>query len=65
VFGSVARGEPAPDSDLDLLVDMGDGAGLFKQAALQGALEDLPGLPGASDGHHGAETRLPRRPPAD
>jgi uncharacterized protein len=45
VFGSVARGEAESGSDLDLLVDMGDGASLLKLAALQGALEDLLGCP--------------------
>jgi predicted nucleotidyltransferase len=43
VFGSVARGEPAPGSDLDLLVDMPDGPSLFEQAALQHDLEKLLG----------------------
>ena len=35
VFGSVARGESGPDSDVDLLVDFFPGASLFTQAALQ------------------------------
>ncbi|CAA7626923.1 nucleotidyltransferase family protein [Magnetospirillum sp. UT-4] len=29
VFGSVARGEDGPDSDIDLLVDMGDDGSLM------------------------------------
>jgi predicted nucleotidyltransferase len=41
VFGSVARGDAGPDSDLDILIDMGDRRGLFAQAALQNELEDL------------------------
>jgi uncharacterized protein len=41
----VARGEARPDSDLDLLVDFGEPASTFEQAALQGALEDLLGCP--------------------
>ncbi|MGN6872041.1 MAG: nucleotidyltransferase family protein [Solirubrobacteraceae bacterium] len=45
VFGSVARGDAGPDSDLDLLVEMEDGRSLFDQAALQGDLEDLLGCP--------------------
>ena len=45
VFGSVARGDAGPGSDLDVLVDMGDGPSLFEQAALQGDLEDLLGCP--------------------
>ena len=45
VFGSVARGDAGPSSDLDVLVDMGDRQSLFAQAALQGDLEDLLGCP--------------------
>jgi predicted nucleotidyltransferase len=45
VFGSVARGDSRPGSDLDVLVDMGDGPSLFKQAALQRELEELLGCP--------------------
>jgi len=43
VFGSVARGDAGPASDVDLLVDMGDRTSLLKQAALQGDLEELLG----------------------
>lgn len=43
VFGSVARGDAQPDSDLDLLVDMDAQRGLLEQAALQGDLEELLG----------------------
>ena len=45
VFGSVARGETRPDSDLDILVDLGEHSTLLKQTALQGDLEDLLGCP--------------------
>jgi uncharacterized protein len=45
VFGSVARGDAGPGSDLDVLVEMGEGRGLLEQAALQGDLEDLLGCP--------------------
>lgn len=41
VFGSVARGDARPDSDLDLLVDFAEPVSTVKQAALQNALEDL------------------------
>jgi predicted nucleotidyltransferase len=34
IFGSVARGEARPDSDLDLLVDMESGRSLFDLAGL-------------------------------
>jgi uncharacterized protein len=45
VFGSVARGDAGPNSDLDILVDMGDGRSLFELAAVQGDLEELLGCP--------------------
>ena len=41
VFGSVARGDARPGSDLDVLVEMGEGPSLFEQTALQSDLEDL------------------------
>lgn len=44
VFGSVARGEDRPDSDLDLLVDFENDASLFDQAEFAGVVEDLLGL---------------------
>ena len=41
VFGSVARGESRPDSDLDLLVDFEPGASLLDHVALVQDLEEL------------------------
>ncbi len=41
VFGSVARGEEGPDSDVDLLVDLAPGTGLFRLATLQRELEEI------------------------
>ena len=43
VFGSVARGEARPDSDLDLLVEMEPGRNLFDLTALRIELEELLG----------------------
>ena len=43
VFGSVARGDARPDSDIDLLVRMQAGRSLFDQAALLVDLRDLLG----------------------
>jgi hypothetical protein len=43
VFGSVARGEAGPESDLDLLVRMDVGVGLLQHFALQRELESLLG----------------------
>ncbi|MGN6867995.1 MAG: nucleotidyltransferase family protein [Solirubrobacteraceae bacterium] len=45
IFGSVARGDQGPGSDVDVLVEMGDRRGLFDIAALQRNLEDLLGCP--------------------
>lgn len=41
VFGSVARGDAAETSDLDLLVDLDEGRGLFDLGALLMDLRDL------------------------
>lgn len=44
VFGSVARGEDTPSSDIDLLVDLEEGVGLVELIALE---QDLAALLGA------------------
>ena len=44
LFGSVARGEDRPGSDLDLLVDMDDSASLFDLARMHLQLEELLGI---------------------
>ena len=44
VFGSVARGEARPDSDLDLLVDFKPGASLLDHVGLFQDLEELLGV---------------------
>ena len=41
VFGSVARGESGPKSDLDILVEMEPGKSLMDHVALMQDLEDL------------------------
>jgi predicted nucleotidyltransferase/DNA-binding XRE family transcriptional regulator len=43
VFGSVARGQDRPDSDVDLLVDMPPGLSLFGLARVQAELEAILG----------------------
>lgn len=45
VFGSVARGEETPDSDVDLLVTPAPDASIFDIAAFQADVSDLLGLP--------------------
>lgn len=43
LFGSVARGEDTPESDIDLLVDFAEDASLFDQIGLRLDLADLLG----------------------
>lgn len=47
VFGSVARGEAGPDSDVDLLVEFDEGVpiGLFAFVRLQRYFEEILGRP--------------------
>jgi hypothetical protein len=45
VFGSYARGEQRPDSDLDLVVDLGPGLTLIDLARLENELGERLGLP--------------------
>jgi hypothetical protein len=45
VFGSVARGEDAPGSDVDVLVEFAPGASLLDLMAIQDDLEALLGCP--------------------
>lgn len=45
VFGSVARGEDRPDSDIDVLVDLPDGVGLFALAGMKRQASELAGVP--------------------
>ncbi len=41
VFGSFAAGDPRPDSDVDLLVELDPGRSLFDQIDLKHDLEEL------------------------
>jgi predicted nucleotidyltransferase len=43
VFGSVARGDERADSDIDLLVDVTPGVGIFELGRCRGELESLLG----------------------
>jgi len=45
VFGSVARGEATDQSDVDFLVDMDKGRGLFDLSGLEIGLADAIGRP--------------------
>ena len=44
VFGSVARGEASPESDVDFLVELGAGRSLLDHAALLLDLQELLGI---------------------
>jgi predicted nucleotidyltransferase len=44
VFGSWARGDARPDSDLDLIVDVPRGTTLFDMAGMELQLEELLGI---------------------
>ena len=45
VFGSVARGETGPDSDVDILVEFDGVPDLFEFAALRERLTEILGCP--------------------
>ena len=45
LFGSAARGEDSPDSDIDLLVDFDEDSSLFDMVRLSRELEALLGRP--------------------
>jgi predicted nucleotidyltransferase len=45
LFGSAARGDDTPDSDIDFLVEFDKGSSLFDLMDLQEALADLLGFP--------------------
>lgn len=45
LFGSVARGDDTPESDIDFLVEFDKGSSLFDLMDLQEALEGLLGVP--------------------
>jgi predicted nucleotidyltransferase/DNA-binding XRE family transcriptional regulator len=44
LFGSVARGEDGPDSDVDLMVDLCPGLGMFTLMRIQDAAEQVLGV---------------------
>lgn len=41
IFGSFARGDNGPNSDIDILVDFPEGKGLFEFIGLEQKLEDV------------------------
>ena len=45
LFGSLARGEARPDSDIDLLVELEPGRSLLDLVAIKQDLEDVLGRP--------------------
>ena len=61
VFGSVARGEARPDSDVDFLVDMQPGRSLLDLGGLLMDLRDLLGLDVDVVTEHGLKPRIRER----
>lgn len=63
VFGSVARGEATPASDVDILVSFRDGASLYELSGLWQDLEELLGcqVDLATDDEHPRRARFLRR----
>ena len=45
MFGSVARGEERPGSDVDLLVDLSDDVGAFALLRMRSEAEEILGRP--------------------
>ena len=61
VFGSVARGEARPDSDVDFLVEMEPGRTLLDLGGLLMDLRDLLGLEVDVVTEHGLKPRIRER----
>ncbi len=61
VFGSVARGDAGPDSDLDILVNMEPGRSLFDMGELLVDLQDLLGCTVDVVSERGLRPRIRKR----
>ena len=61
IFGSVARGEDSPESDVDLLVEFEPGRGLLNHAALIEELQNLLGCKVDVASHTGLKPRIRQR----
>jgi hypothetical protein len=61
VFGSVARGQSTPESDVDLLVKFHDGATLWDAIGLWQDLQELLQVKVSLVGDEGQDTRFMRR----
>ena len=61
VFGSVARGEAEPESDVELLVEFEPGQGLLSHAALIRELEQLLGCKVDVASQNGLKERIRSR----
>ena len=61
VFGSVARGEDGPESDVDLLVEFEPGRGLLNHAALIEELQKLLGCRVDVASNNGLKPRIRQR----
>lgn len=62
VFGSVARGETTPESDIDLLVSFEDWVSLYELAGLKRSMESLLGCSvDIVEDHDGLRDRFRKR----
>ena len=61
IFGSVARGQAGPDSDLDVLVDFDPGRSLLDQVGFEQDLQALLGCPVEVVAEGGLSPYLERR----
>ena len=61
IFGSVARGEARPDSDVDFLVDMEPGRSLLDMGGLLMDLRELLGVEVDVVTEHGLKARIRER----
>jgi uncharacterized protein len=65
VFGSVARGDANPDSDVDLLVSFREGTSLFELSGFWQDLQDLLGYEVNVLSEGGLKTRFRKRIESD
>jgi predicted nucleotidyltransferase len=61
IFGSVARGEAGPDSDVDVLVELGPGIGLFEYVGIRDRIAEILGRPVDMGTPNGLKPRIKDR----
>lgn len=61
LFGSVARDEAGPDSDVDVLVELGPGIGLFEYVGIRDRIAEILGRPVDMGTPNGLKPRIKDR----